>query len=148
MDCTDRIRDGYYDGSGWWQRTKYCFISCGEACTCSPPLGQYYSPAHDKRSADERARDPMLASFRRIARPVPGGHMTIAEARAMASGAITLAREIEPLRTPAKRRGNKILDRVDVVAYAWRLCNPSAPMPAQLRWNADRSLAPQPEVLT
>lgn len=40
--------DGYYDDTGNWQRTKFCFIDCGERCTCMPPAGQHYSEAHDK----------------------------------------------------------------------------------------------------
>src|SRR5690348_11489670 len=43
------FRDGYYDDNGEWQRTKFCFVSCGAACTCGPPGGLYYSAAHDKR---------------------------------------------------------------------------------------------------
>ena len=30
---------GYYDESGHWQRTKFCFVHCGESCTCMPPFG-------------------------------------------------------------------------------------------------------------
>jgi hypothetical protein len=41
--------DGYYDDRGRWQRTKFCFMDCGKNCTCGPPLGRYYSEAHDKR---------------------------------------------------------------------------------------------------
>lgn len=41
-------RDGYYDEEGWWQRTKFCFVSCGARCTCMPPAG-YYNAAYDKR---------------------------------------------------------------------------------------------------
>ena len=41
--------DGYYDDEGNWQRTKYCFVSCGERCTCMPPGNLHYSVAHDKR---------------------------------------------------------------------------------------------------
>jgi len=28
--------DGYYDENGRWQRTKFCFVYCGERCTCMP----------------------------------------------------------------------------------------------------------------
>lgn len=42
-------RGGYYDDKGQWQRTKYCFMSCGDRCTCRPPNGKYYSEAHDER---------------------------------------------------------------------------------------------------
>ncbi len=41
-------RDGHYDDKGQWQRTKFCFMSCGDRCTCGPPNGMYYSPIHDK----------------------------------------------------------------------------------------------------
>lgn len=44
--------DGYYDDTGQWQRTKFCFTSCGARCTCLPPNGQSYSAAHDKRLKD------------------------------------------------------------------------------------------------
>ena len=44
--------DGGYDENGHWQRTKFCFISCGKRCTCRPPFGMWYSMAHDvKRQA-------------------------------------------------------------------------------------------------
>lgn len=43
------VTNGYYDDTGHWQRTKFCFVSCGDRCTCSAPMGQYYSEAHDKR---------------------------------------------------------------------------------------------------
>lgn len=42
--------DGYYDDCGNWNRTKYCFISCGARCTCMPPMGLSYDPARDKRN--------------------------------------------------------------------------------------------------
>jgi hypothetical protein len=45
---TSRSDGGHYDDRGNWQRTKFCFVSCGDRCTCTPPLGQYYSAAHDK----------------------------------------------------------------------------------------------------
>lgn len=48
MSLMPRTPDGYYDDTGHWQRTKFCFMDCGERCTCKPPLGTYYSPAHDK----------------------------------------------------------------------------------------------------
>lgn len=44
----DHGRDGYYDENGYWKRTKYCFMSCGHRCTCSPPGGVFYSAEHDK----------------------------------------------------------------------------------------------------
>jgi len=42
-------RNGHYDDDGIWQRTKFCFVYCGERCDCGPPNGQHYSAAHDKR---------------------------------------------------------------------------------------------------
>lgn len=41
-------RDGHYDDTGHWKRTKFCFMSCGSRCTCSPPGGVYYNPLYDK----------------------------------------------------------------------------------------------------
>lgn len=40
--------NGYYDDTGHWQRTKFCFVAC-VYCTCTPPGLLYYSVAHDKR---------------------------------------------------------------------------------------------------
>lgn len=40
--------NGYYDLSGHWQRTKSCFVHCGDRCDCGPP-GSYYMQALDKR---------------------------------------------------------------------------------------------------
>lgn len=34
--------DGYYDENGDWQRTKFCFVSCGDRCTCKPPGGIWH----------------------------------------------------------------------------------------------------------
>lgn len=42
-------RDGHYESDGYWTRHKYCFIDCGERCTCRPPGDAIYSPAHDVR---------------------------------------------------------------------------------------------------
>ena len=36
--------DGYYDENGYWKRTKFCFVSCGDRCTCLPPNGQWHIP--------------------------------------------------------------------------------------------------------
>jgi len=47
--------NGYYDEEGNWQRTKFCFVDCGENCTCQPPMGLHYSRAHDKRQVPEPA---------------------------------------------------------------------------------------------
>lgn len=44
----NQLGDGYYDDSGNWQRTKFCFVQC-QHCTCGPPGNLYYSAAHDKR---------------------------------------------------------------------------------------------------
>lgn len=35
---------GYYDENGTWVQTKFCFISCGERCDCTPPGGVYQLP--------------------------------------------------------------------------------------------------------
>lgn len=48
MSLMPQAADGHYDERGNWQRTKFCFISCGAACTCGPPMGLWYSAAHDK----------------------------------------------------------------------------------------------------
>lgn len=37
MSITPKQPDGYYDENGVWQRTKFCFVDCGERCTCKPP---------------------------------------------------------------------------------------------------------------
>lgn len=44
---------GHYDDNGEWQRTKFCFVDCGDQCDCVPPFGQYYSALHDKRIKEE-----------------------------------------------------------------------------------------------
>ncbi len=41
-------RDGYYDEHGTWQRTKFCFVDCGDRCTCKPPNGHYQKPGTKK----------------------------------------------------------------------------------------------------
>jgi hypothetical protein len=43
------FRNGYYNDSGYWTKTKHCFVSCGSRCDCGPPGGQYYSERHDKK---------------------------------------------------------------------------------------------------
>lgn len=50
MSLMPHFPDGYYDDNGDWQRSKFCFVSCGVACTCMPPFGAFYSAAHDKRA--------------------------------------------------------------------------------------------------
>ena len=50
MSQYDR-RDGFYDDRGHWQRTKFCFVYCGERCTCGPPMGVY------RRSPTEKTED-------------------------------------------------------------------------------------------
>ena len=37
MTFAPRYPDGYYDDDGSWQRTKFCFVDCGENCTCREP---------------------------------------------------------------------------------------------------------------
>lgn len=54
MSLCEQWPDGYYDDNGEWQRTKFCFVSCGAACTCMPPGGQFYSAEHDKRKGADR----------------------------------------------------------------------------------------------
>lgn len=51
MSLIDLIsgRDGYYDDEGHWRRTKFCFVSCGARCTCSPPNGQHFRPRKDSK---------------------------------------------------------------------------------------------------
>lgn len=49
MSFAPTYMNGYYDDNGCWQRTKFCFVSCGERCDCMAPGGLYYSAAHDKR---------------------------------------------------------------------------------------------------
>lgn len=58
MSLTPRFPSGYYDDAGMWQRTKFCFVYCGAACTCGPPLGQVYSPSHDKTVNGENDKAP------------------------------------------------------------------------------------------
>jgi hypothetical protein len=55
MCLMPRSADGYYDDNGEWQRTKYCFVSCGAQCTCGPPGGIWYSAVHDRRLAGTSA---------------------------------------------------------------------------------------------
>lgn len=54
--------DGYYDDNGEWQRTKFCFVDCGERCTCRPPGGMHYSETHDTRKQAPESSDPTPAS--------------------------------------------------------------------------------------
>lgn len=45
--------DGYYDESGYWKRTKFCFKYCGaDRCTCQPPNKAYYNPSFNKSLSD------------------------------------------------------------------------------------------------
>lgn len=65
MNPHTKFRSGYYDDEGRWQRTKYCFMYCGERCDCGPPFGQRYSVAHDKRVStkpDDASRTPTQPS--------------------------------------------------------------------------------------
>lgn len=51
-------RDGYYDDSGHWQRTKFCFVACATGCTCGPPMGRWYAAEHDKsKPAEGKKKD-------------------------------------------------------------------------------------------
>jgi hypothetical protein len=54
-------RDGYYDKDGQWQRTKFCFVYCGERCTCSPPNGIYNIKMKDEieKRRDKERKDPV-----------------------------------------------------------------------------------------
>ncbi len=57
--CGRFSANGYYDDTGHWQRTKFCFVSCGARCTCGPPGGVYYNPLYDKSKEKEGdERDP------------------------------------------------------------------------------------------
>lgn len=61
--------NGYYDEHGNWQRTKFCFMSCGDRCDCGPPGGLYYSAEYDQRlkpPADGEAASDVIAA-------APGG---------------------------------------------------------------------------
>lgn len=64
MSLMPHFPDGYYDDNGEWQRTKYCFMSCGAACTCMPPFGQHYSAAHDKRTGADCSSPSGIAGSR------------------------------------------------------------------------------------
>lgn len=44
MKINTQWRYGYYDNNGHWQRTKFCFVSCGDRCDCGPPNGVYVLP--------------------------------------------------------------------------------------------------------
>jgi hypothetical protein len=48
MSQFPQLGDGYYDDTGNWQCTKFCFVQC-QHCMCQPPGLLYYSVAHDKR---------------------------------------------------------------------------------------------------
>ena len=57
-----RTNDGYYDDNGRWQRTKFCFVSCGDRCTCGPPMGLHYNPMFDKskdKKPEAKPDDPL-----------------------------------------------------------------------------------------
>jgi hypothetical protein len=47
-------RGGYYDDTGHWVRTKYCFVFCGLSCNCMPPLGLEYVPSLDKTKKEKQ----------------------------------------------------------------------------------------------
>jgi hypothetical protein len=42
------FRNGHYDDQGRWQRTKFCFRSCGHRCDCGPPGNRWYDEKFDK----------------------------------------------------------------------------------------------------
>lgn len=44
---------GYYDEQGEWQRSKFCFVDCGDRCICRPPGGLWYDAGRDKRITDQ-----------------------------------------------------------------------------------------------
>lgn len=48
---------GYYDASGVWQRTKFCFVDCGDRCTCQPPNGVFQLPSTKESPVTEAATD-------------------------------------------------------------------------------------------
>lgn len=57
MSLFPSLSDGYYDDAGQWQRLKFCFVSCGDACTCMPPGGVFYSKAHDKSKRQQTVNE-------------------------------------------------------------------------------------------
>lgn len=48
---------GYYDTNGHWQRTKCCFVYCGDRCTCKPPNGIYTLKNKIKTEAEESSNE-------------------------------------------------------------------------------------------
>lgn len=56
MSLLPQLQNGYYDDTGNWQRTKFCFVQC-QHCTCGPPGGLYYNTAHDKRLKEKKDAD-------------------------------------------------------------------------------------------
>ncbi len=55
MHLYSTFRNGYYDDSGIWRRTKFCFRSCGDRCDCGPPYG-YYNKDHDKSKVKQEPK--------------------------------------------------------------------------------------------
>lgn len=50
--------NGEYDENGLWESHKKCFVYCGDACDCGPPLGQHYNPVRDQQLKLEPAQPP------------------------------------------------------------------------------------------
>ncbi len=45
--------DGYYDDKGTWRRAKFCFVDCGDRCTCKPPMGVFQLPSVEPQTPQE-----------------------------------------------------------------------------------------------
>ena len=65
MTFAPRYPDGYYDDDGLWQRTKFCFVDCGENCTCKEPMFGGKRPV--KKPTPEDFTDKELRSIWREA---------------------------------------------------------------------------------
>lgn len=61
------IQDGYYDKNGRWQSTKFCFVSCGDRCTCRAPGGVYQlkGEALEKHLENVKERQRRAEEFKR-----------------------------------------------------------------------------------
>jgi hypothetical protein len=59
--------NGQYDENGHWRKNKFCFMDCGSRCDCGPPMGLWYSPAHDMSL---RAPDTTAKTYK----PTHGGY--------------------------------------------------------------------------
>jgi hypothetical protein len=78
MTFAPRFNDGYYDESGSWRRTKFCFVYCGDSCTCGPPFEIYQLTGdalerHKERMSrlklSDRDRDQVLDALRNPPEP-------------------------------------------------------------------------------